>query len=151
MVGSTPRNGRQPVCRPQLGVKLVALLLRAVVLPVGGIGVREGVLQLVDQRLVRLESAEQGLSLAAPVDAAVLLARAADAPDAVQGRVLVLQALQHQVEGLEPHGHGGKDLALILVDEHALLDVVLGAEVLVEVDFGVRDDGEVGLDDDGCR
>ena len=98
MMSSTPRHLGQPLGRPQLGVELVALLLGAVILPVGRIGVREGVGQLVDEGLVRLQAGEQGLGLAAPVDAPVLLAGAADAPDPVQGRVLVLEALQHQVE-----------------------------------------------------
>ena len=89
--------------------------------------------------------------MTAPVDATVLLAGAADAPDPVQGRVLLFQPLQDQVEGLKPHGYGGKHLAFIFVDEHALLDLVLGGEVLVEVDFGVCDNVEVGLDNDCCR
>jgi hypothetical protein len=80
----------------------------------------------------------------------VLLAGAADAPDPVQGRVLLLEPLQDQVDRLEPQGHGSKDLALIFVGQYSLLDAVLGAKVLVEVDFGVGDDLEVGLDDDGC-
>jgi hypothetical protein len=79
----------------------------------------------------------------------MLLAGAADAPDPVQGRVLLLEPLQDQVDGLEPQGHGSKDLTLLFIGQNTLLDAVLGAEVLVEVDFGVGDDLEVGLDDDG--
>lgn len=85
----------------------------------------------------------------APVDATVLLAGAADALDAVQGCVLLLETLEDKVEGLEPEGYGGKDLAFLFIDEDALFDLVFGAKVLVEVDFGGGDDGEVGLDDDG--
>jgi len=149
MVGSAPRHLGQPLSRPELGIILVALALCAVVLPVRGIGVREGICQLVDQRLVGLETTKQRLGLVAPVDAAVLLARAADAADAAQGRVGILEALQDQVEGLEPQGHGGEHLALGVVDQHALLDTVLGAKVLVKVDLGVGDDLEVGLHDNG--
>lgn len=57
--------------------------------------------------------------------------------------------LEDKVEGFELEGYGGKDFVFLFVDEDVFFDFVFGVKVLVEVDFGGGDDGEVGLDDDG--
>jgi hypothetical protein len=80
----------------------------------------------------------------------VLLPGAADALDAVHGHGHgVAQAFEDEVERLHPHGDGGVNLAGGVADVDALRDAVLFAEVAVEVDFGLGDDLEVGVDDDG--
>lgn len=140
MVRRTPRDLGQPHVVSQRSIKLIALPLGAVVLPVGPVGVAQRALELLLEpalgRLAR-HGAEQRLGVAAPKDAPVLLAGPAHAADAVQGRLVVVdEAREHQVKRLEPHGHGGKDLALGLVDEHALGEAILAAKVCVKVDLG---------------
>lgn len=87
MMRSTPCYLGQPLCRAQPGIELITLRLGAVVLPIGGIRVGEGPSQLVNKRILWPQSAEESLCLTAPVDAPVLLARTADAPNPVHGRV----------------------------------------------------------------
>jgi hypothetical protein len=96
-----------------------------------------------------LQAAQQRLGVVVPEHASVLLARTADALDAVQGRVLLLEPGENQVNGLEPHGHRRKDLALVVIDEDALLQAILCAEVTVEVDFRFGEDVQVRLDYNG--
>lgn len=153
MVRRTPRDIRQSRVIAQRSVKLVALGLRAVVLPVG----RERVAQRARQELLERpvagaapHAAQQLLGVVVPVDAAVLLAGAADAPDAVQLGAAVSQPGEDQVDGLEPHGHGREDLALVVVYEDALVQAILLAEVCVEVDLCLGEDVQVRLDHDGC-
>ena len=90
MVGRAPRHLCQPLCCLQLGIILVTLVLCAVILPVGSIGVGEGGGELLDEGLVRLELSQQRLGFAAPEYAAMLLAGSADATDASEGGVLLL-------------------------------------------------------------
>lgn len=61
-------------------------------------------LQLLNERLGRVQAPQQLLRLVVPKDAAVLLARAADALDSAHGhgRHCLGQALQHKVEGFQP-------------------------------------------------
>lgn len=155
MVRRTPRDIRQPRIIAQGGVELVALRLGAVVLPVGRVGVAQRAGQeVLEVRPTRgaapVHAAQEALGVVVPVDAPVLLAGAADGPDAVQGRAVLFQPAQHEVDGLEPHGHGREDLALVVVDEHALGQAILLAEVCVEVDLGLGEDVQVRLDHDGC-
>lgn len=132
----------------KLGVELVTLGLSTVVLPIGRIGVRERAIELLDKCLVRFQAAKLLLCLVAPVHTSVLLARATNAADTTEGGLLLLKPLQHKVQSLEPHGYGGENLTLGLVGLHAFLDAIFGSKVAVEIDLGVRDNGEVGLDDD---
>ena len=74
VVGGAAGRLSKPIGRAQGGVELVAFVLRAVVLPVGRKRVREGACQLIDERGVWPQATEEGLGLAAPVDAPVLLA-----------------------------------------------------------------------------
>ena len=147
-MGCTAGNLGQLVGTAEFGVELVALGLGAMVLPVGGIRVREGTLELVGQRRIRAQPGEQVLGVAAPVYAAVLLAGAADAADAREGSALLPQAVEDEVNGLEPHGDRGEDLAFVLVYEHALFDVILFGEVIVEIYFSFGGDPKIRLDDD---
>lgn len=150
MVCSAASNLRQPLRRLKIGIKLVALRLRAVILPIRRVGERKRLLQLLDERLIGLrQAAQQRLGLLGPVGAAVLLARAADALDAVHGR-LCREAAQDEVDGLEEHGDGRVDLALGLVGQNALAQAILLAKVGVKVDLGLGDDGQVGLYDNCC-
>lgn len=151
----TPRDIRQLRIITQRSVELVALRLGAVVLPVGRERVAQRARQKLLERLVTAGTApphagQQLLGVVVPVDAAVLLAGAADAPDAVQLGTAVPQPGEDQVDGLEPHGHGREDLALVVVDEDALVQAILLAKVCVEVDFCLRQDVQVRLDHDGC-
>lgn len=154
MMCRAPRDVRQFRVVAQGGVELVTLRLGAVVLPVG----RVGVAQRAGQEVLEggttpgfpAHAAQQLLGVVVPVDAPVLLAGAADGPDAVQRGALVPEPAQHQVDGLEPHGHGGKDLALVVVDEDALGQAILLAKVCVEVDLCFGEDVQVRLDHDGC-
>lgn len=130
----------------------VALSLGAMILPIGPELVGECVLQLLMQRtFVFAERLEPGVSGGGPEDAAVLLARATDSLDLGDGAFLLHESREHEVDGLEPHGHGRKHFALLLVGLHTLGDAIFGPKVGVEVDLGLRDDFEVGGDHNSCR
>lgn len=153
MMRRTPCNIRQLRVVAQGSVELVALCLCAVVLPVGRIGVAQRAGQEVLEGPAAAgaaHGAQQLLGVVVPVHAPVLLAGTADALDAVQRGSIVLEPAEHQVDGLEPHGHGGEDLALVVVDENALGQAILLAKVCVEVDFCFGEDVQVRLDHDGC-
>lgn len=120
------RDVSQPLFRAQCRIKSVAFLLRTGILPIRAERVREGLLELVDQALLRLQVAQQLLSGQSPVDAAVLLTRARNALDLLKGRPFLCQALEHQVYRLQPHGYRRVDFPLSLVAEDALLDSILG-------------------------
>lgn len=153
MMRRTSRSLSQPLRRPKCPIKLITFSLRAVVLPVGRIRMGECSLQLIDQLpplLIGLQFREKLLGLPAPVYTAMLLARTADAADAVERGVGFLEALEDEVEGLKPHGDGRKDLAFGFVYLDTLLDAIFGAEVAVEVDLGGGDNGEIRLDYDCC-
>lgn len=155
MVRRTARDVGQLAILPQRRIKLIALRLGTMILPIRRERVAKCTLflrspQLLLQVLASVQSIQQGLCLVAPVDAAVLLAGAADAADAVQRSLLVDEPRQDQVDGLEPHGDGGKDLTLGLVEEDALAEAILLTKVGIEVDLGFRDDLKIGLDDDSC-
>lgn len=124
MMRRTSRDIRQLAILPERSIKLVALRLGAVILPIRRERVTERSLPLGPQLLLQafapVQLAQQRLSLVAPIDAAMLLAGAADAADAVQRSLLVDEPRQDQVNGLEPHGDGGEDLALGVVDKDAL-------------------------------
>lgn len=118
-------------------VEQIALGLGTVILPIGTELVREGIAELLLQAALSVQRLEGGLALGVPENAAVLLARAAHALDAVHGALVIPEPGQDEVHGLEPHGHGREHLALGLVGKHALVHMVLGAEVGVEVDLGL--------------
>lgn len=154
MMRRTPGDIRQLRVVAQCSVELITLRLRAVVLPVRRVGVAqragEEVLEGAAAAGAAPGAAQQLLGVVVPVDAPVLLAGAADAPDAVQRGAGVPEAAEDQVDGLEPHGHGREDLALVVVDEDALGQAILLAEVCVEVDLCLGEDVQVRLDHDGC-
>lgn len=116
---------RQTIIRAQRGVKGITLLLRTGILPIGAERVCKSILELADQGLFRVQAAQEFLARRSPVHAAVLLPRAGNALDPGKRRALLCQALQHQVDGLQPHGYRGVDLPLGLVDEDAFLDAIL--------------------------
>lgn len=122
------------------------------VLPVGRVGVAQRAGQEVLEAApgAPVQAGQQLLGVVVPVDAPVLLAGAADGPDAVQRGAVLLEPAEHEVDGLEPHGHGREDLALVVVDEHALGQAILLAEVCVEVDLCLGEDVQIRLDHDGC-
>lgn len=140
----------QLLCRAEVRIELIALGLGAVVLPVGGEFVSEGVRELLEQRLAAIEILEGGLGALVPEHAAVLLARAADASYFLHGAALLLEPVEHELERVEPHSHRRVHLALGLVGLHPLLDAILGGEIGVEVNLGFGYDGEVRFDYDGC-
>lgn len=150
MMGTAARNLSQRLPIPQLGIKSNQLITRAVILPIRRKLMRQRLIQLLNQRLLRIQPTQQLLGARTPEHAAVLLARTADALDAAHGHGHRLgQTLQHQVERLQPEGDGGKHFARLLAHVDALVDAILGAKVLVKVDFGLGDAFEVGVDDDG--
>lgn len=61
---------------------------------------------------------------------------------------MLLQALQHEINGLEEQCHGREHLALGGVGEHALLDAIFRAKVCVKVYLCFLEELEVGADDD---
>lgn len=137
-------------------LKGVALGLRAGVLPVGAVRMRErGTAvrpggQLLDERPGGVEVCEQRLRLAAPKDGAVLHAGTADAGDARQVAAGITEAREHELQRLHPHGGGCEDLAARGVREDALADAVFGGEGGVEVDDGGVGVLEVRGHDEGC-
>jgi len=141
-------------------LKYVTLGLCAAVLPIWRKRIRkrvaiEAVLQASFSATVAYivgEGGQTSLCGASPKDATVLLARAgysADAGEHVDGPGGA-QSGEHEVQGLEPHGDGGVDLASAIGGgDDALGDGVGGGKVGIEVDLGLGDDGEGGVDDDG--
>ncbi|KAJ6444739.1 Pre-mRNA-splicing factor cwc15 [Purpureocillium lavendulum] len=154
VVGAAARHLGQPLAAAgELGVKGIALALGALVLPVGGPVVGEDGGELVDEGPGRVEAGEGVRGGGGPVDAAVLLAGAADGGDAGHGhggRHGGGEAREDEVERLHPHGDGGVDLARRRPHVHALADAILVREVAVEVDLGLGDRLEIRADDDGC-
>ena len=139
---------RQLMGAAEVGVELVTLGLGAVVLPVGGELVGEGVGELFAQGAGGIEGAEGGHGAGVPEDAAVLLAGAADALDITDRAPVVPQPTQHQLERVEPHRHRGVHLALGIVGLDALLDAISGPEIGIEIDLGFRHYLEVRSDHD---
>lgn len=84
-MGAAACSLRKVLAVSELGVKGVALLLRALVLPVRRPLVREGLFELFDKRLGVIEAGEDGFGVGAPEDGAVLLAGARDTLDAAHG------------------------------------------------------------------
>lgn len=153
MMRRTPRNIRQLRVVAKSSVELVTLRLCAVVLPVRGVGVAQRAGQEVLEGPAAAgaaHAAQQLLGVVVPVHAPVLLAGTANALDAMQRGAAVPEPTEHQVDGLEPHGHGGEDLALVVVDEDALGQAILLAEVCVEVDLCFGKDVQIRLDHNGC-
>ena len=142
----------------ELRIKCLALLLCARILPIRAEGMAEGAfplalgtaLQLLHQCLSCIQSAQQGLRTLAPKHSPMLHPGARNALHFGKIGALVLQALQHEINGLKEHGNGRKHLALVGIGEHALLDAILG-EVGVEVDLGFVDELEVGSDNDAWK
>lgn len=66
----------------------------------------------------------------------MLLTGAADAFDSLERR-LILQSLEDEVQGLEPHGYWRVHLALLRHYVNAFGNAILGTEVAVEVDLGL--------------
>jgi hypothetical protein len=74
----------------------------------------------------------------------VLLARTADALDAVHGHGHgVAQAVEDQAQRLHPQSDGGKHFARLVANVHALLDAILLAKVAIEVDLCLGDSLEI--------
>lgn len=153
MMRRTPCDIRQLRVVAQGSVELVALRLCAVVLPVRGVGVAQRAGQEVLEGPAAAggaHAAKQLLGVVVPVHAPVLLAGTTNALDAVQRGAALPEPAEHQVDGLKPHGHRGKYLALVVVDEDTLGQAILLAEVCVEVDFCFGEDVQVRLDHDSC-
>lgn len=138
----------------QRSIKLVTLLLRRMILPIWrkrvAVRSRQKLLQALVAVLAPVHLAQESRGLLAPVDAAMLLASTTDAAHTVQRRLLFDEPREHQVDGLQPHGHGRKDLALGFVGQDALGKAILGAKVGVKVDLCFANDVEVGLNHNGC-
>tara|TARA_R110002003_G_scaffold122_1_gene10996 strand:- start:4844 stop:5164 length:321 start_codon:yes stop_codon:yes gene_type:complete len=62
---------------------------------------------------------------------------------------LILQPLQHEIDGFKEERNGGKHFALGRVSEHSFLDAILG-EISVEIDLCFVDKFEVGSNDNAC-
>lgn len=90
MMRRTPGDIRQLRAVAQGSIELIALRLRAVVLPVRRVGVaqRAGE-EVLEGAAAAAGAAQQLLGVVVPVDAPVLLAGAADALDAVQRGAVV--------------------------------------------------------------
>lgn len=111
---------------------------------------RKGALELVDEGGVGTQALHEVLGLGAPVSAAVLLTRAAEALDAVH-RGHLLEAGKDEIDGLEKEGDGGDDLILGVVHEDSVAEAILFTKVGVEADLDFGDNLEVALDNDGCE
>lgn len=107
-------------------------------------------LELFKQRLACGQVPQLGFCLLIPPHTAVLLAASADASDPREVEPRVGDAAEDEVDGFEPHGYGGVDLSELAIDEDALFDSILGAEVGVEVYLCGGDYLEVRIYGDGC-
>lgn len=130
----------------QEGIKLITLLLRTGILPVGTIWMGEGPAQLVLQGLARVQFLEETLRILSPVHTPVLLSSTADALHTGEIQALLLQTLEDAVQGLEPQCHRGIDLMLGFIGDNTFFDRE-SAGVSVKVEFGDVDDFQVGVDD----
>ena len=103
--------------------------------------------QLLLERLLRVEFIQQCLGLLAPEDGAMLHAGAGNAPDPAKVALFVLQPLEHEVHGIEPHADRSIYLALGGVGEHALLNAIFLLQVVVERNSGFMVELEGRVDD----
>lgn len=151
MVRAASRHLCELLATTQGVVERITLLLGAVILPIGRPLVRQRLGELVDKRLLGIQAVEDLGGAGVPEDAAVLLARAADGADAGErdGRGLG-ETVENEVERFHPEGDRSEDFAGGVADVDALADAILGAEVAIEIDLGLADGLEVGVDDDGC-
>ena len=168
VMGATAGNFGQGLLSTDGSLKLVALLLRAAVLPVWRklpckrvlsedffefvvvIIVVIVVVIVVVSDCPILEGCQRGFRTGRPKHAPVLLARAADADDPCQraGGASVAEPRQDEVQRIKPHVHGRMDLARRGRGDDTLGDRVDVVEVGVEIDLGLGDDGKVGIDND---
>ena len=135
MVGGAACDLCQSLWRSEPGIELVAFCLCAMVLPVWGPRAGERCLELIEKQRLRLQTRQGPLCVVAPVDTPVLLARSADTPNALEGRVGP-ESVQDQVQRLQPHLHGRIHLTFRLVDANPFRDAILLAEVSIEVNLG---------------
>lgn len=103
--------------------------------------------ELFQQRLSRIQPAQQSLCIFTPKHSAMLHSRSRKSLDSREVGSNVLQSLKNKLNGLEEHGHGRKDFSLGGIGEDTFVDAIF-AQVGIEVYFGFMDEFEVGLDDD---
>jgi hypothetical protein len=152
VVGLATSDFRKRLRILKLHIKLIALLLRASILPVRAVRVRKSALllvrQLLQQSLLRVKIRQKALGFFRPEDSSVLHASARKALDLAEVYALFLRALQDQIDGFEPHCCGCEDFAFARVGQYAFCDSVFRAEIGVEVYFGLVLVLQVGVDDD---
>lgn len=152
MVRLAASNLSQLLRTPELRIELITLLLRTSILPIRAMRMSKSALlptlQLLQKRLPSVQTGKHSLRLLGPKNRTMLHTRARKALDLAEIDALIFQPLQDQVDGFQPHGRGSVDLALAGVGEDALCDAVFGAEVGVEVDFGLVPVFQGGVDDD---
>lgn len=119
----------------QVCIKLVTLLLRTGILPIGTERVRKGSLELVLQRLGLFQSLQQACGILAPIHTTMLLTGGANTFDTRKVEALVLERAEHPVERLQPESDGGEDFVLGFVGHDALFDIE-AVRVGVKVEFG---------------
>lgn len=136
MMSFAPSNLSQGFRAPKLIVKVLTLLLRASILPVGTVRMGKSSRHLLHQRLVAVQTLHGGFSILGPENSAVLHAGSGNTSHFAEIESGFLEALEHKVDGFEPHGCRSVDFALGWVGKDALLDTII-AQVSVEVDFGL--------------
>lgn len=149
MVSLASRHLCQLFRAAQAFIKLLALLLRTCILPVRAVlmckcakllnilpfTIRTLSNQLLSQPFTTIKASHDLFSIRAPEYCSMLHTGTSDTLHAAEVEALGMQAREHQVQGLEPHGDGRKDLIFGGIGEHTLFDAVVG-EVGVEVNKG---------------
>lgn len=141
------------------------------VLPNGGIGERERVrckVARIGEGPARVHRRQRRRGRIGPVDRAVLLklgenrtsrtvrhggtdlGSSGDGDDRTQVDTGVLDAVEDELDGVEPHADGRGDLAVVGAAEGAIVRAV-GGEVAVKVDGRLVDDGGVRVEEDGLE
>lgn len=84
MMGTTASGFGELLPISKLGIERICLLLRTLILPVGGPFVGQSCRKLISETFLCVQTAENLLSIGVPEDTAMLLTRARNTFDAVQ-------------------------------------------------------------------
>ncbi len=113
-------------CRAKFSIKHVTLFLSASILPIRTKRMSKGILcKLINQSLFRLQAAKQLLTCLTPINTSMLLASSRDAFYSLKWRSLVLQPLENNIHGFQPHGYRSVYRSRCLLNKDTFLSSIL--------------------------
>jgi hypothetical protein len=131
------------ICRAQFSIKLVTLFLSAPILPIGTEWMSKSCFcKLIKQSLFRPQLAKQLLACLVPVNTSMLLTRPGNALYSPERCSLVLESLENNIYGFQPHSHGSVDCSRFLLDKDTFLDSIFG-KICIEVSLGLVQDFQI--------